>query len=151
VDPRIPRDVAFENGLIKFLGRLGLQVGPVQVITVVGRKSGQPRSTPITPWTVDGQRYVLSGLKDSDWARNARAAGEGILSAGRRSSRVRLAEVTDPSLKQRVVVAFGTENRFGAAFLNRIGAAPDRTRAGMVAAVPNVAVFEVTPLGPSEP
>jgi deazaflavin-dependent oxidoreductase (nitroreductase family) len=146
VDSRIPRYVALENGVLKFFNRLGLRAGPVQVLTVVGRKSGVPRSTPVTPWTVDGRRYLVAGLRDSDWARNARAAREGVLAAGRRRTPVRLTEVTDAALKQRVVLAFGTENRFGAAFLNRLGAAPDRSPAGLAAAVPNVAVFKVTPV-----
>ena len=56
-------------------------------------------------------------------------------------------EVTDPALKERVVVAFGTENRGAASFLKQIGVAPERTPEGFAAAVPYVAVFEVTPAG----
>jgi F420H(2)-dependent quinone reductase len=44
--------------------RLGLPISrhesPV-VLTVPGRKSGKPRSTPITPMVVDGERYVVNG------------------------------------------------------------------------------------------
>ncbi len=58
---------------------------------------------------------------------------------------MRLTEVTDPALKERVVVAFGTENRGAASFLKQIGVAPERTPKGFAAAVPHVAVFEVTP------
>jgi hypothetical protein len=42
------------------LTRLGISFGadgPV-VMTVPGRKFGKPRSTPVTPMTVDGNRYV---------------------------------------------------------------------------------------------
>lgn len=53
--------------------------------------------------------------------------------------------MTDPALKERVVVAFGTENRGAASFLKQIGVAPERTPKGFAAAVPHVAVFEVTP------
>jgi hypothetical protein len=60
---------------------------------------------------------------------------------------VRLTEVTDPALKERVVVAFGTENRGAASFLKQIRVAPERTPEGFAAAVPRVAVFEVTPAG----
>lgn len=145
MEPRIPKYVLAVNVVLKFFTRLGIKAGPVAVITVPGRKSGQPRSTPVTPWVVDGTRYIVAGIGTSDWSRNARAAGAGTLTSGRTTTRVRLTEVTDPALKERVVVAFGTENPGGGSFLRQIGVAPDRTREGLAAAVPHVAVFEVTP------
>lgn len=145
MEPRIPRYVPASNAAVKLLTRLGIKAGPVNVITVAGRKSGQPRSTPVTPWQVDGKRYVIAAIGTSDWARNARAAGEGTLTSGRTKTHVRLTEVTDPALKERVVTAFGTENRAGGSFLVQAGVAPDRTPKGFAAAVPHVAVFEVTP------
>jgi deazaflavin-dependent oxidoreductase (nitroreductase family) len=145
MEPHIPRYVPAGNAVVKLLSRLGLKMGPVNVITVAGRKSGQPRSTPVTPWQVDGKRYVIAAIGTSDWARNARAAGEGTLASGRTTTHVRLTEVTDPALKERVVTAFGTENRAGGSFLVQAGVAPARTPQGFAAAVPSVAVFEVTP------
>ena len=52
------------------------------VLTVPGRKTGKPRSTPVTPMTVDGKRYVVGGLPGADWAANARAAGEADAATG---------------------------------------------------------------------
>lgn len=76
--------------------RLGLPaVGnehPV-VLTVTGRKSGRPRSTPITPMTVDGRRYVVAGFPGADWVRNAQANPEATLRQGRRTERVRMVEL----------------------------------------------------------
>jgi deazaflavin-dependent oxidoreductase (nitroreductase family) len=145
MEPRIPRYVPVVNAVLTFLTRRGIKAGPVSVITVAGRRSGRPRSTPVTPWVVDGKRYVVAGIGTSDWSRNARAAGAGTLTSGRDTTRVRLTEVTDPAVKERVVVAFGTENRGAASFLKQIGVAPERTPAGFAAAVPYVAVFEVSP------
>ena len=145
MEPRIPKYVPAGNAAVKLFTRLGVRTGPVNVITVTGRTSGQPRSTPVTPWTVDGKRYVVAAIGTSDWARNARAAGKGTLTSGRTTTRVRLTEVTDPALKERVVTAFGTENRAGGSFLVQAGVAPNRTPKGFAAAVPHVAVFEVTP------
>lgn len=147
MEPRIPRYVPAANVVLKMFSRLGVKTGPVNVITVAGRKSGQPRSTPVTPWMVDGKRYVIAVIGTSDWARNARAAGQGTLASGRATTHVRLSEVTDPALKERVVTAFGTENRAGGSFLVQAGVAPDRTPKGIAAAVPRIAVFEVTPDG----
>lgn len=146
MEPHIPKFVGVGNAAVKLFTRLGVKTGPVNVITVPGRKSGRPRSTPVSPWPVDGKRYVVAGIGTSDWARNARAAGEGTLTSGRTTTHVRLTEVTDPALKTKVVTTFGTENRAGGAFLTQIGVAPDRTPQGLAAAVPHVAVFEVTPL-----
>jgi deazaflavin-dependent oxidoreductase (nitroreductase family) len=145
MEPRIPKYVPVGNAAVKLFTRLGVKTGPVNVITVAGRRSGQPRSTPVTPWQVDGKRYVIAAIGTSDWARNARAAGEGILTSGRTTTRVRLTGVTDPALKERVVTAFGTENKAGGSFLVQAGVAPDRTPKGFAAALPHVAVFGVAP------
>jgi deazaflavin-dependent oxidoreductase (nitroreductase family) len=144
MEPRIPKYVAAGNAIVKFFASRGVKTGPVNVLTVAGRKSGQPRSTPVTPWLVDGKRYVIAAIGSSDWARNARAGGEGTLASGRHNSRVRLTEITDPELKKRVVTDFGTKNKAGGFFLTQAGVAPDRTPAGFAAAAAHAAVFEVT-------
>jgi deazaflavin-dependent oxidoreductase (nitroreductase family) len=145
MEPRIPRYMPLGNAVIKFFTRFGVKIGAVNVLTVAGRKSGQPRSTPVTPWRFDGKRYVIAAIGTSDWARNARAAGAGTLTAGRITTRVRLTEVTDPELKTRVVTEFGTKNKGGGSFLMQAGVAPDRTPEGFAAAATHAAVFEVTP------
>ena len=151
MDARFPKIVTYENALMKVLTRAGIKTGPVCMLTVVGRKSGLPRSTPVTPFTVDGTRYILAGLTTSDWARNARAARRGTLQSGRQITPVALREVTEPALKRRLVTAFGTGNRMGGSFLVRIGVAADRTPEGVAAATAEVAVFEATSMasGPS--
>jgi deazaflavin-dependent oxidoreductase (nitroreductase family) len=85
---------------VRTVSRLGIPLGTIHVLTVPGRRSGKPRSTPISPLTVNGRRYVVAGLPDSDWARNVRAAGHAELSQGRRRVSVTLTEVTDPALKE---------------------------------------------------
>jgi len=67
MESRIPRYVTVGNVAVKFCTRLGVRTGPVNVITVAGRTSGKPRSTPVTPWLVDGKRYVIAGIGTSDW------------------------------------------------------------------------------------
>lgn len=69
-----------------------LKDGPV-VLTVTGRKSGQPRSTPITPFEVDGRRYVVGGLPGSDWVRNAQVNPDAVLVRGKSREPVRMVEV----------------------------------------------------------
>ncbi|OAN32504.1 nitroreductase/quinone reductase family protein [Mycolicibacterium iranicum] len=69
-----------------------LKDGPV-VLTVTGRKSGRPRSTPITPFEVDGRRYVVGGLPGSDWVRNAQVNPNAVLVRGKTRQRVRMVEL----------------------------------------------------------
>jgi deazaflavin-dependent oxidoreductase (nitroreductase family) len=81
------------NHLIIALQRLGLPIGTMHLISVPGRKSSKMRTTPVSPLTVDGQRYIVGGLETADWVKNARAAGWGILARGRKEERVRLVEL----------------------------------------------------------
>jgi deazaflavin-dependent oxidoreductase (nitroreductase family) len=67
--------------------------GPA-VLTVAGRKSGKPRSTPVTPMIVDGHQYV-AGIPGADWIANVRAAGQAMLHRGRRIDQVRVVELSD--------------------------------------------------------
>lgn len=90
---RPPWWLKYVNKVMIGLQKLGVNFGPV-VLTVPGRKSGKPRSTPVTPMTVDDKVYVVGGLPRSDWTANARAAGEGTLHRGRHTERVRLFEMS---------------------------------------------------------
>ena len=80
---RPPWWLKYVNKVMIGMQRLGVMgaKGPV-ILVVPGRKTGKLRSTPITPMTVDGERYVLGGLPGGDWAANARAAGGGRAAAG---------------------------------------------------------------------
>jgi deazaflavin-dependent oxidoreductase (nitroreductase family) len=73
--------------------RRGLRIGSQSLLTVRGRRTGEPRRTPISVVTVDGGGYLVAAFEDADWVENVRAAGEGELSRGRDTERVRLTEV----------------------------------------------------------
>src|ERR1700733_9921714 len=91
---RPPRYLKPMNRFLMAVQKLGVPTGPAMVLTVPGRKSGRPRSTPMTPFELDGGLYVVAGYPGADWAANARAAGEGTLARGRRSRPVRIVELT---------------------------------------------------------
>ena len=85
---RPPRWLKPVNKVFMVLLRLGVPISRVEspvVLTVPGRKTGKPRSTPVTPMDVDGKRYVVEGYPGADWANNVRAADEVTLAQGRRS------------------------------------------------------------------
>ena len=75
--------------------RRGLKVGSQYLLTVPGRTSREPRSTPISVVTLDADRYIVSAFAEADWVRNVRAAGAGSLSRGKQSEAVVLVEVPD--------------------------------------------------------
>ena len=71
------------------------------LLTVRGRTSGEPRTTPLAIIEVDGRRWVWSPWGDVHWVRNLRAAGEATITVRRREETVRAVEL-DPA--QRVGV-----------------------------------------------
>lgn len=81
---RLPGWLKPLNRVVVALQRVGLAIGTMRVLSVPGRKSGRLRATPVSPLTVDGRRYVVGGLAEADWVKNARAAAWGILAHGRR-------------------------------------------------------------------
>ena len=90
---RYRRNVNRFNAVIQGLQRLGIVFGPMQVLTVTGRKSGEPRTAPVAVIPIAGQRYVFQAYPKAAWVANARAADTATLARGRRSQTVRLVEL----------------------------------------------------------
>jgi deazaflavin-dependent oxidoreductase (nitroreductase family) len=63
------------NRAVAGLTRLGISVLGSRVLEVTGRKSGQPRRTPVNLLTLDGTEYLVAARGETEWVRNARAAG----------------------------------------------------------------------------
>src|SRR5262244_183254 len=63
------------RGLVFFV-RIGVVRGHFYVLEVLGRKSGKTISLPVDPLDLNGQRYLVCARGNSNWVRNARAAGE---------------------------------------------------------------------------
>jgi deazaflavin-dependent oxidoreductase (nitroreductase family) len=116
---RPPWWLKYVNKVMIGMQRLGLSFGPV-VLIVPGRKSGKPRSTPVTPMTVDGKRYVVGGLPGGDWAANVRAAGEATIQIGRRAERVRMVEMPVEQARP-LLRAFPVEVPTGVGFMKNAG------------------------------
>jgi deazaflavin-dependent oxidoreductase (nitroreductase family) len=93
-NPTPPRWLKPMNKVFLALQRTGLGMKELPVLTVPGRKSGKPRSTPLSVLDHEGHRYLLEGFPGADWARNVRAAdGRATLSMGKRREQVRLVEL----------------------------------------------------------
>jgi deazaflavin-dependent oxidoreductase (nitroreductase family) len=91
---RLPLYVRIGNAIMGLLLRRGVKVATNTLLTVPGRKSGIPRTTPVTIIEHDGGRYLQSPFGEVDWVRNLRAAGRGTLSRGREVEVVRAEQLT---------------------------------------------------------
>jgi len=147
-DPRPPRYLKRMNKLMIAVQKLGIPTGPAMVLTVSGRKSGKPRSTPMTPFRFDGGLYVVAGYPGSEWAANARAAGAGTLSRGRRSRPVRIVELTAAQARP-VLRAFPVEVPVGVKFAKSSGMVVDGTPDEFEALAGRLAVFRFDPIAPA--
>ena len=63
------------------------------LITIRGRKSGQPRTTPVAIIDVDGRRWIWAPWGEVNWVRNLRAAGRATITVRRRDEEVRATEL----------------------------------------------------------
>ncbi|CAJ1493796.1 nitroreductase/quinone reductase family protein [[Mycobacterium] kokjensenii] len=132
------------NKVMLAMQKLGVTAGPVSVLTVPGRKSGRPRSTPMTPFGYDGGMHGVA-FPGADWASNARAAGIGTLTRGRRSQRVQIVELSADDARP-VLRAFHAQVPTGVGFMKRAGLAPNGTPEEIEALAGRCAVFRFEPL-----
>jgi len=132
------------NTLMIALQRLGLPVGPIQMLTVPGRKSGQPRTTPVAPVLIDGTYYVTQAYPHADWVKNARAAGHGTLARGRSRQDVDLVELPEGE-RAAILGELPGQNPRGASAFVRNGLVEAPTREAFAAAAPRIPVFRVVP------
>jgi deazaflavin-dependent oxidoreductase (nitroreductase family) len=91
---RVPSFVDMFNPLARWMLGAGLPLGPNALITIRGRKSGEPRTTPIALIEIEGRRWVSSPFGDVNWVRNLRAAGEATLAIGRKQQSVTAIELS---------------------------------------------------------
>jgi deazaflavin-dependent oxidoreductase (nitroreductase family) len=82
------------NRVVRLLLKLGMMPGPTYLLTVPGRRTGRPLSTPVTLVEDDGDRWLVAPYGDVAWVRNARAAGQITLTRGRRTETVPIRELS---------------------------------------------------------
>ena len=84
------------NAVVARLTRLGVSVWGSRVLEVPGRKSGQPRRTPVNLLTLDGEEYLVAARGETEWVRNVRANDGGLaLLLGRGREERRATELPD--------------------------------------------------------
>jgi deazaflavin-dependent oxidoreductase (nitroreductase family) len=138
-----PRWLKPMNRVLIGVQRSGLAMQELPVLTVPGRRSGQPRRTPLTVLDLEGQRYVLQGYPSTDWVANVRAAGNvATLTVGRTDERVRLVEL-DPAAAVPVLRAWPVRVAQGAKIMKDAGVVAEITPDAFAALAGTCAVFRV--------
>ena len=84
---------AWSAAVVRWLTAHGISLFGSRVLVVRGRKSGEPRSTPVNLLELDGERYLVAPRGNTQWVRNARAAGVAELRLGQRAEAVELVEL----------------------------------------------------------
>src|SRR5262245_22746596 len=85
---QVPSWVPFFNPIAKLLLTAGILMGPNVLITVRGRKSGQPRSTPVTVIENAGRRGLISPFGEVNWVRNLRVSKHATITVKGRQEEV---------------------------------------------------------------
>jgi deazaflavin-dependent oxidoreductase (nitroreductase family) len=92
---RAPWYVPVFTPVAKALLKLGVPLGLNGLITIRGRKSGEPRTTPVAIIDVSGRRWIWAPWGEVNWVRNLRAAGRATITIRRRDEEVRATELDE--------------------------------------------------------
>ena len=127
------------NALVRPLARVGLTGPRTHLLTVPGRVSGKPWSTPVSIVRVGQERWLVAPYGDRNWVKNARAAGLVELRRGRRRERLRVEELGPES----AAPVLREYYRLGRATRPFFGVSLDSPDAAWVAEAPRHPVFRL--------
>ena len=74
--------------------RLGFAPRQHFLLTVTGRRTGRPRTAPVSVVQHGSERWLVAPYGEVSWVQNARAAGRVWLQRGRRREECQIAEVS---------------------------------------------------------
>jgi len=120
---RVPAWVPFFNVIARPLLAAGVPMGPDVLLTVRGRRSGLPRSTPMSICENGGRRGIISPFGEVNWVRNLRAAGRATITVGRRTENViavELDQVDAAAFIRDVLAPRARRSRLGSWFVRAV-------------------------------
>ena len=141
IKPKSPSN--FFNDTVGRLTKMGISVYGSRVLYVRGRTSGEWRSTPVNPVPLDGARFLVAPRGNTQWARNARAAGVVEIGPRWRRRQAGITEVDDaakPELLKRYLARWYWQVKNYVA-----GLTPESTDEQLLAAAPLIPVFALAP------
>jgi hypothetical protein len=131
------------NPFMAGLARLGISIRGSRVLAVRGRSSGEWRTVPVNPLTIDDGTYLVAPRGTTDWVRNIRVAGGGELRRGRRHQEISTVEVTDDDVKVPILRTYlRTWKMEVGAFFDGVG--PDASDAELRGIAAGYPVFRIT-------
>jgi deazaflavin-dependent oxidoreductase (nitroreductase family) len=133
------------NGFFRWLAEAGIGVAGTRAIRVRGRKTGKRRGVVVNLLSHDGSHYLVSPRGNTQWARNARAAGEIEIGPRWRSRDVRVVELADEAKPE--VLRRYLDRWFWEVKGHIGGLTPTSTDEQLRAAAPAIPVFELNELG----
>jgi deazaflavin-dependent oxidoreductase (nitroreductase family) len=118
----------------------------MRLLTVNGRKTGEPHSTPVVPVSTDEGHWLVSPFGEVGWVRNARVVGEVTLHRGDQSETLAVSELSpdDAVPVLRHYLAMKPAGRFVKAYFD---VAPDASDEAFAAEAPRHPVFALTDPG----
>lgn len=129
------------NTVFRWLAEAGISIAGTRAMRVRGRTTGKLRGVVVNLMTVDDRHFVVSPRGNTQWVRNARAAGEVELGPRWRSRRVRISEITDdakPELLKRYLDRWYWEVKGHVG-----GLTPDSTDEQIRAVAPSIPILEL--------
>lgn len=131
------------NRLIRRLARLGVSFMGSTELHIVGRASGEVRTTVVNVLELDGERYLVAPRGQAAWVKNLRAAGGGERRVGRRTTAFTATELADDAAKVAVLRAYLVQWAWevGQFFP---GTTKDSTDAEVLAIAPGFPAFRLT-------
>src|SRR5919108_3041497 len=122
---KAPGFVGLLNPITRRLLKAAPLLGPNALITVRGRKSGVPRTTPVALVEIGGRRWVIGTFGEVNWVRNLREAGKATVTAGRRQEEFAARELTQEegaAFFREVLTPYVRRLRVGGLLLSVLGA-----------------------------
>jgi deazaflavin-dependent oxidoreductase (nitroreductase family) len=92
---RAPLHVRLFSPILKALVAAGVPLGYNGLITIRGRKSGEPRTAAVAVLPTEDRRWVWAPWGEVHWVLNLRAAGRATITVHRRSEEVIATELNE--------------------------------------------------------
>jgi deazaflavin-dependent oxidoreductase (nitroreductase family) len=135
------RGAAIFNAAVGQLTKVGISIYGSRVLAVRGRKSGEWRTTPVNPLTLDGERYLIAPRGNTQWVRNMRVAGGGELRLGGRVEKFTATELPVEE-RPRVLRAYLKKWKFEVGVFFQ-GVGPDAADDALLGIAPDHPVFRI--------
>ena len=133
--------------MLRFMLRRGRGPSFMRLLTVKGRRSGEPHSTPVVPVVNDEGRWLVAPFGEVGWVRNARASGEVTLSRGKEVETYAVAEV-DPAAAVPILRTYLAMKPAGKYVKAYFDVEPSSSDESFAAEAPNHPVFALHPVAP---